>query len=72
MENRRISFEWIIENGTLLDALENRSRPNQIKLIYEVENKIYVVAAVKKDLFLKTAYRCSELDKEYLNEKEKR
>lgn len=67
---RNICFSDLIENGEIIDIIENKSSNHlkQQKLIIRLNNKIYSIPFVyenSNDLFLKTAFRESKLDKIY-------
>lgn len=75
-KTRNISFEEIvvaIENGEILDVLENsgRDHKNQILIIVNVEDYAYVVPAVKteKEYFLKTIFPNRKFTNKYLQNK---
>lgn len=75
---RNISFEEIvvsIENGNILDILENRRSQykNQILIVVNVENYAYVVPAVKtqNEYFLKTIFPSRKFTKKHLSNKKK-
>jgi hypothetical protein len=76
-KTRNISFEEIvvaIENGDILDILENPSPlyKNQVVFIVNFENYAYAVpAAVSKDeYFLKTIFPSRKYSNKYLNRNE--
>jgi hypothetical protein len=72
-KERGISFEELvfsIENGFLLDLIENPNRikyPNQKIYIVRHKNYVYTVPAVKEDdiTFLKTAFKNRKYNKRY-------
>lgn len=75
-KNRNIGFEQIvisIENGDILDVLENPSKlyKGQILIIVNYNNYAYVVPAVKtdKEYFLKTIFPSRKFTIKYLHTK---
>jgi len=72
-KTRNISFEDIvisIENGDVLDILENSSPKykNQIIIIVNFKDYVYAVPAVKSkgEYFMKTIFPSRKLTKKYL------
>lgn len=72
-KSRNISFEEIvvaIENGNILDVLENPSARyrNQVIIIVEYENYAYAVPTMKRDeeFFLKTIFPSRKYTSLYL------
>jgi uncharacterized DUF497 family protein len=70
-EKRGISFDMLVNDGKIIDVVKNNStnHQNQKKLIVNLNNKIYSIPFVYEGndyMFLKTAFRESKLDKQYL------
>lgn len=75
-KSRNISFEDIviaIENGEVLDVLENPSPKykNQIIIVVYLENYAYAVPAIRtdKEFFLKTIFPSRKFTEKYLTDK---
>jgi hypothetical protein len=75
-KTRNISFEEIviaIENGDILDVLENRKKQykDQIIIVVNLDNYAYAVPALKteKEYFLKTIFPSRKLTYKYIKER---
>ncbi|NCN82346.1 MAG: toxin [Candidatus Pacebacteria bacterium] len=74
--NRSISFEEVLiamDNGQVLDIIENKNYPNQRMLIINFENYAFIVPYVedKEKLFFKTIYPSRKYTKLYLEKGDK-
>ncbi len=70
-KERNISFEELeedIENGKIIDVVQNKNYEHQMNLIINHNGYCYVVPTVKTEegLFLKTAYKSRATTKKYL------
>ena len=75
-EKRGISFEEIliyIEEGKVIDILDNPNYPNQKLMLIDINAYIYVVPFVenKEEIFLKTIYPSRKYTKSYFQNKDK-
>lgn len=67
-QKRGVNFEdliYIIETGGLLDILNNPNYPGQGILVVKFQGYIWGIPFVKKDNFLKTAYKSRKFQKKY-------
>lgn len=70
-ENRNITFDDLINEGKIIDIVQNISsnHPDQERLIILYKQKLYAVPFVREKnggYFLKTAFRSRQLDKQYV------
>jgi hypothetical protein len=65
---RGVSFDELLEDGTIIEISDNPARENQQIFIVNYDNYIYAVPFVKNEdeVFLKTLYRSRKLTKKYL------
>lgn len=74
--NRSVSFEEVLiamDNGQVLDIIENKNYPKQRMLIINFENYAFIVPYVedKEKLFFKTIYPSRKYTKLYLEKGDK-
>jgi len=72
--DRGVSFELIeslIEEGKILDIIENKNYPNQRVFLFNLDNYIISVPFVEnnEEIFLKTIFRTRKLNKQYKDNK---
>ena len=71
IKERRVSFEIClvkIQNGNILDILNNENYPNQKIFVLEIEGYVYLVPFIENEneIFLKTIIPSRKFTKKYL------